>query len=108
MQGGRGDILLVLLEIMLLGFQFLFDILHVFSSGEMAVDDAAFIHCWGLPAADSEEADLITIGDSVSQHSMDAHMPVSELVLTSPCGAPTGWCFRVKDEQVAVGLCLDR
>ena len=52
---------------------------------EMAVDDAAFIHCWGLPAADSEEADLITIGDSVSQHSMDAHMPVSELVLTSPC-----------------------
>ena len=29
---------------------------------EMAVDDAAFIHCWGLPAADSEEADLITIG----------------------------------------------
>ena len=52
---------------------------------EMAVDDAAFIHCWGLPAVDSEEADLITIGDSVSQHSMDAHMPVSELVLTSPC-----------------------
>ena len=52
---------------------------------EMAVDDAAFIHCWGLPAVDSEEADLITIGDSVSQHSMDAHMPVNELVLTSPC-----------------------
>ena len=52
---------------------------------EMAVDDAAFIHCWGVPAVDSEEADLITIGDSVSQHSMDAHMPVNELVLTSPC-----------------------
>ena len=52
---------------------------------EMAVDDAAFIHCWGLPAVDSEEADLITIGDSVSQHSMDAHMPGNELVLTSPC-----------------------
>ena len=67
---------------------------------EMAVDDAAFIHCWGLPAADSEEADLITIGDSVSQHSMDAHMPVSELVLTSHVS--TDWMvLRVKDEQVA-------
>ena len=52
---------------------------------EMAVDDAAFIHCWGLPAADSEEADLITIGDSISQHSVDVHMPVSEFALTSPC-----------------------
>ena len=41
--------------------------------------------CGDAGAADSEEADLITIGDSVSQHSMDAHMPVSELVLTSPC-----------------------
>ena len=61
---------------------------------EMAVDDAAFIHCWGLPAADSEEADLITIGDSISQHSVDVHMPVSEFALTSPCdhlrdGAPS-------------------
>ena len=61
---------------------------------EMAVDDAAFIHCWGLPAADSEEADLITIGDSISQHSVDVHMPVSESALTSPCdhlrdGAPS-------------------
>ena len=52
---------------------------------EMAVDDAAFIHCWGLPTADSEEADLITIGDSISQHSVDVHMPVSEFALTSPC-----------------------
>ena len=53
---------------------------------EMAVDDAAFIHCWGLPVADSEEADLITIGDSISQHSADVHMPVSEFALPSPCG----------------------
>ena len=52
---------------------------------EMAVDDAAFIHCWGLPAVDSEEADLITIGDSISQHSVDVHMPVSEFALTAPC-----------------------
>ena len=43
---------------------------------EMAVDDAAFIHCWGLPLADSEEAELVTIGDSTSQHSFDVHMPV--------------------------------
>ena len=53
---------------------------------EMAVDDAAFIHCWGLPVADSEEADLITIGDSTSQHSVDVHMPVSELAIPPPCG----------------------
>ena len=25
------------------------------------VDDAAFIHCWGLPVADPEEAELVTI-----------------------------------------------
>ena len=53
---------------------------------EMAVDDAAFIHCWGLPVADSEEADLITIGDSTSQHSVDVHMPVSEFAIPPPCG----------------------
>ena len=47
---------------------------------EMAVDDAAFIHCWGLPVADSEEAELVTIGDSTSQHSFDVHMPVCDSV----------------------------
>ena len=52
---------------------------------EMAVDDAAFIHCWGLPVADSEEADLITIGDSTSQHSVDVYMPVSEFAIPPPC-----------------------
>ena len=52
---------------------------------EMAVDDAAFIQCWGLPVADSEEADLITIGDSTSQHSVDVHMPVSEFAIPPPC-----------------------
>ena len=52
---------------------------------EMAVDDAAFIQCWGLPVADSEEADLITIGDSTSQHSVDVHMPVSEFAIPTPC-----------------------
>ena len=52
---------------------------------EMAVDDAAFIHCWGLLVADSEEAELVTIGDSTSQHSLDAHMPVYDRAMPPPC-----------------------
>ena len=52
---------------------------------EMAVDDATFIHCWGLPLADSEEAELVTIGDSTSQHSFDVHMPVYDRAMPPPC-----------------------
>ena len=52
---------------------------------EMAVDDAAFIHCWGLPLADLEEAELVTIGDSTSQHLFGVHMPVYDRAMPPPC-----------------------
>ena len=74
---------------------------------EMAVDGRCLHPLLGTPAVDSEEADLITIGDSVSQHSMDAHMPVNELVLTSPC-EHRRMVLRVKEEQVVWVLCLER
>ena len=51
----------------------------------MAVDDAAFIHCWGLPVEDPEEAELVTIENSTSQHSLDVHMPVQDRAVPLPC-----------------------
>ena len=41
----------------------------------MAVDDAAFIHCWRLPEEDPEEVELVTIEDSASQHSIEVSTP---------------------------------
>ena len=59
--------------------------LELTNDREMAVDDAAFIHCWGLPVADPEEAELVTIGNSTSQHSLDVHMPVHDRAVPLPC-----------------------
>ena len=44
--------------------------LELTNDREMAVDDAAIIHCWGLPVEDPEEAELVTIENSTSQHSL--------------------------------------
>ncbi len=38
---------------------------------EMAVDDAAFIHCWRLPEEDTAEVELVSVEDSASQHSIE-------------------------------------
>ena len=40
--------------------------LELTNEREMAVDDAAFIHCWRLPEEDPEEVELVTIEDSAS------------------------------------------
>ena len=52
--------------------------LELTNEREMAVDDAAFIHCWGLPEEDPEEVELVTIEDSASQHSIDVSTLVQE------------------------------
>ena len=59
--------------------------LELTNEREMAVDDAAFIHCWGLPVEDPEEAELVTIENSTSQHSLDVHMPVQDGAVPLPC-----------------------
>ena len=45
--------------------------LELTNEREMAVDDAAFIHCWRLPEEDPEEVELVSIVDSASQHSIE-------------------------------------
>ena len=59
--------------------------LELTNEREMAVDDAAFIHCWGLPIEDPEEVELVTIENSTSQHSIDVSMPVQDGALPLPC-----------------------
>ena len=45
--------------------------LELTNEREMAVDDAAFIHCWKLPEEDTAEVELVSIEDSASQHSVE-------------------------------------
>ena len=59
--------------------------LELTNEREMAVDDAAFIHCWGLPEEDPEEVELVTIEDSASQHSIDVSTLVQEGALPLTC-----------------------
>ena len=59
--------------------------LELTNEREMAVDDAAFIHGWGLPIEDPEEVELVTIENSTSQHSIDVPMPVQDGALPLPC-----------------------
>ena len=70
--------------------------LELTNEREMAVDDAAFIHCWGLPIEDPEEVELVTIENSTSQHSIDVSMPVQEGALPLPCA-------RLRDSPTSSG-----
>ena len=68
--------------------------LELTNEREMAVDDAAFIHCWGLSEEDPEEVELVTIEDSASQHSIDVSTLVQE-------GAPPLTCDQLRESTTS-------